>query len=306
MGCVNPTFYNNKKFDPIKWYIERIDKRLGEIVIIQKGKYDSFICKKIDKKRKVFIEKQRVQFHKAFLRLPEFLLGIRGYKDTLDVVQCESKEVKKKEDHIWVKIDCFDKDLNDDINLRSLKQRSFSCEEIWNLIYFSIFVFSLLEEADIEIKPIRRSNFLISNKKFKYYCENLFYGNQKEKEQSNNNTEDNQFRQAPSFEDKRLELLLMLLFTINLLHNIKEIKEYEEMSRNTLFTYLFTTAENHVDVKLYSFLYDVLYQNQLQVKSFIELREYLIEIYETFEIRFFDKSYVKAFQIRETDINPLI
>lgn len=37
----------------------------------------------------------------------------------------------------------------DDINVKSLKNRAYDPLEIWNLIYFSIFLFSICEENKI-------------------------------------------------------------------------------------------------------------------------------------------------------------
>ncbi len=71
-------------------------------------------------------------------------------------------------------IDIFDKDLDDDINVKALKNRIYKDVEIWNLIYFSIFVFSIFEEHSIPIDPILRKNFLIHKKKFKYFHHFLY------------------------------------------------------------------------------------------------------------------------------------
>ena len=51
-------------------------------------------------------------------------------------------------------IDIFEKDLEDDINVKSLKNRFYDNFEIWNFIYFSIFIFAIHEENNLYINDI--------------------------------------------------------------------------------------------------------------------------------------------------------
>ncbi len=63
-----------------------------------------------------------------------------------------------------MKIDIFDKDLEDDLNVKALKNRLYDTFEIWNLIYFTVFVFAIMEDYRIKIGSISKKNYLIHNK----------------------------------------------------------------------------------------------------------------------------------------------
>ena len=75
-----------------------------------------------------------------------------------------------------MKIEYFEKDLDDDVNVESLKNRIYEHDEIWNLIYFSIYIFAELEKSKISISKIERKNYLISHKKLKYFIASIFKG----------------------------------------------------------------------------------------------------------------------------------
>jgi len=51
-------------------------------------------------------------------------------------------------------MDVFEKDLWEDIYLKALKGRHYHDIEIWNLIYFCIFVLAIIEENDFIIPRI--------------------------------------------------------------------------------------------------------------------------------------------------------
>ncbi len=52
----------------------------------------------------------------------------------------------KLDSFAYILLDLFDKDIDDDINVKALKNRIYDSSEIWNMIYFSIFVFAIYEE----------------------------------------------------------------------------------------------------------------------------------------------------------------
>ena len=61
-------------------------------------------------------------------------------------------------------IENFDKDLNEEINFRKLRNLRYTKKDIWNLIFFASFVFSVLEENNIVIYPIKRHHFLVRDR----------------------------------------------------------------------------------------------------------------------------------------------
>ena len=295
MGCVNHSLYHNKKFEHVNWYIERIDKRFGDIVVVHSEKSGAFIAKKTTREAISSINAKKKTFEQAFSKIPEFLLHIIAYEESLNIIDCETKRVSKSADTIWAKIEVFDKDLNDDVNLRSLKNRRYIGEEIWNLIYFSVFVFAMLEDAGLEITTIKRSNFVIANKKLKYYCEELFrfndtFSEEESMSQINNSTFKQQFLQ------RKTEFVLMLLTTVNLMHNINDMMESRFNSREDLCKYLLELSSEKIEDQIYIFIKERLMNNIGCYDSFRELRTYLIDIYDDFDIKFFDRSYVNAFK----------
>ena len=298
MGCVNQSLYQNKKFEHVNWYIERVDKRFGDIVVMHTEKLGAFICKRIPRDAISAFNTKKDLFEKAFKFIPEFLLQIKGYEESLDIINCESKRVNKDTECVWIKIEIFDKDLNDDINLRALKNRRYINEEIWNLIYFSVFVYAMHEEASLEIAAIKRSNFVIANKKLKYYCDELFrvdevIGGTYSIAKINNNSFKYQFLA------KKTEFVLMLLTTINLLHNLNELTDAKSDNREDLCKYLLSTAIDKVEEQTYIFIKERLMNNIGCYDSFCELRAYLIDIYDEFEIKFFDRSYVNTYKAKD-------
>lgn len=298
MGCVNQSLYQNKKFEHVSWYIERIDKRFGDIVVMHTEKSGAFICKKIPRDAISGLNTKKEIFEKTFKLIPEFLLQVKGYEDNLDIIDCESRRVGKNNDSVWVKIEIFDKDLNDDINLRALKNRRYINEEIWNLIYFSVFVFAMHEESAIEITIIRRSNFVIANKKLKYYCEELFkFDGDSDEDHSLNKIDNSSLKHQ--FMQKKVEFVLMLLTSINLLHNLNELSEAKSGNRQELCKYLLNAAVDKIEEQTYIFIKERLMNNIGCYDSFCELRTHLIDIYDDFEIKFFDRSYVNAFKIKD-------
>ena len=295
MGCVNQSLYQNKKFEHVNWYIERIDKRFGDIVVVHSEKSGAFICKKTRREAISSLNSKKKTYEQAFRLIPEFLLHIKGYDDSLEIIDCESKRAGKDDEAIWVKIEVFDKDLNDDINLRALKNRKYISEEIWNLIYFSVFVFAMLEDAGLEITSIKRSNFVIANKKLKYYCEDMFkFDNGLGECNSILKINNSSFKQQ--FSLKKAEFVLMLLTTVNLLHNLSEINEKRFGSKDDLCKHLLELSIDKIEDNIYIFIKERLMNNIGCYDSFGELRAYLIEIYEDFDIKFFDRSYVNAYK----------
>lgn len=295
MGCVNQSLYHNKKFEHVKWYIERIDKRFGDIVVMHSEKSGAFICKKIPREAISSLNAKKEIFEQAFIQIPEFLLQHKGYEENLDIIDCESKRVGKNNEYVWLKIEVFDKDLNDDINLRALKNRRYLNEEIWNLIYFSVFVCAMLEDAGIEITTIKRSNFVVANKKLKYYCEELFKITDGLAEEENiSHINNSSFKRQ--FLQKKTEFVLMLLTTVNLFHNLSELSDAKLANREELCKYLLESAVDKIEEQVFIFIQERLINNIGCYDSFYELRNYLIDIYDDFEIKFFDRSYVNAFK----------
>ena len=289
MGCVNTFIYKSKDFNHINWYSERIDRRLEEITIIKNSiKSENYILKEIEVTKKEIILEKKKQFSEAFKKNPNLILQIEDIVEKCDIVNCETNKKKNKKKKLFLKIQHFDKDLYDDLNIKSLKDTNYNNFEIWNLIYFSIFVFSILEEHKIKIEKIKRINFLIKKKKLIYFCENLF-SNKKEQNIIDEKMRDRQFK------DRLEEFSLFILTTIVVLNNNKEIIELKKKSKKEIFEILLKKSKNKIFDNLYKFIKDILIDNANEFKSFVELRIYLIKIYETFDYHFFDKKYIKDY-----------
>lgn len=71
-------------------------------------------------------------------------------------------------------IEHFDKDLEDDISVKALKNRIYDDIEIWNIIYFTVFLFACFEDNGLPICELERSNYLIFKRKLKYFYKELF------------------------------------------------------------------------------------------------------------------------------------
>ena len=81
---------------------------------------------------------------KVFEIFPEFILQISNFQGHMvKVASSHEQKLKLNEhDHIYMKIEYFEKDLNDDVNVKALKNRYYEDDEIWNIIYFAVFVFA--------------------------------------------------------------------------------------------------------------------------------------------------------------------
>ena len=118
------------------------------------------------------LRSNKLLFEKVFKQFPQFILRIHSF--TKKVGRIPYTKNCKKEKNTFMKLTFFEKDLQDDIILRGMLKKEFQEEEIWQFVYFSVILFSILEENYIDIKPIKLQNFLISDKKLMFYCENLF------------------------------------------------------------------------------------------------------------------------------------
>jgi len=80
MGCSNAFHYKRNEFDNICYYIEKVDKRLGDIYQIKTSLYQSdYIAKEIDLKLISSISERNNRFKKAFQNFPNFVLQIRDF-----------------------------------------------------------------------------------------------------------------------------------------------------------------------------------------------------------------------------------
>ena len=288
MGCIVTFKYKSKNFEEIEWYSEKIDKRLKNVYIIKSSNSSNFIAKEISQKYKNLLINQKKNYSKAFLKTPEFFLKILGFEESIKIIDCSEKRTKKNEKQNFVKIEIFEKSLFDDINVRALKNRIYNTFEIWNLIYFSIFVFSILEENNLQIGKIDIFNFLIKKKKFLYFCPNLFFLTKE--------VDYNQNFIFLQFKQKIQEFIFIIFSIINNIYNFKERQDLKNLNSQQLIDFFLRESQLKTDYKLFRFLKEILVGNIFKFKSFVELRSYCIEIFKAFEVKFFDKKYIEMFR----------
>ena len=291
MGCIVSFKYKSKNFEDIEWYSEKIDHRLKNIYLIKSKNPDNenFIAKEISLKLKKTLTQKKNKYKKAFEKTPEFFLKIIGFEEKIKIIDCSEKRSKKHFKRNFVKIEIFEKSLADDINVRALKNRIYNNYEIWNLIYFSIYIFSILEENKLEIGKIEIFNFLINKKKFIYFCPNLFFYNK--------DCDYNENFIFEQFQKKKKELILVFFSVINNIYNIKEREDLKNLSYENLIDFLLRESDRKIhDQKLMGFLNDVFISNIYGFCCFKDVRKYCCEIFNGFKVRFFDGKYVKMFK----------
>lgn len=171
MGCMPSFHFKPKNFLDVISYCEKIDKRLGEILYVKMIDRKDSIMKRISKKEKQVFEERLVRCKEHFQSLSHFFYLINYFCDEGIEIQCSTNKGRVK--FAYMNLDPFDKDLDDDIQIKSLKNRKYDSVEIWNIIYFSTFVFACLEENKLAIE-IQRQNFLIVQQKLKYFYSDLF------------------------------------------------------------------------------------------------------------------------------------
>lgn len=172
MGCCHVMKNNHEAFKDIIWYSERWDKRLGFVFLIQNS-FMSQLGAILDPANTELFKTKCEIFRNIFVQTPDAILTILKVGETLRVVDSRlSPQLPKNT--VFLCIESFVKDLNDEVNLRRLKNFVWTSSDIWQVISTAILVCATLEANDLAVHPIRRQNFVFSQSRIKYYCDELF------------------------------------------------------------------------------------------------------------------------------------
>ena len=95
----------------------------------------------ISKIEKLSFESRTSQFQQIFGPCSNYVFLPIGISDSINILESQKTPQKSKCNNCyWLKMETFSKDLEDELNLKILKNKPFSEPEIWDLLFSLIFV----------------------------------------------------------------------------------------------------------------------------------------------------------------------
>lgn len=264
MGCCHVLKNNHEVFKDIIWYSERWDKRLGFVFLIQ-NTFMSQLGAIVEPDRIELFSRKFELFRKIFDNVSHLVVLILKVGETLRVVDSRLTPQLPK-NTLFLCIESFVKDLNDEVNVRRLKNVSWASSEIWQLISTAVLVFAVLEENDLAVHPVSRQNFVFTQSQLKYFCCELF-------EPIELLTLRKEETEAVSmqFEQRRKELALMVL---EVALKLPENSSFDPSGMESSLEALVRRVESSeaLEASLEVFVQKTLWRNASQLTSFRQLR----------------------------------
>ena len=256
-------------------YCEKIDVRLGHIYISQlKTINESFIYKKIKKEDEEFVKFQISKIKGSFNLIKDLLVHPIEITKRFNEVKSVSEQSSSTQ---YLKISFFQRDLIDELNLKTLRNKKVYSFECWEIIYCLVICLFFLEKNGLPFEHISISD-IVMKKSYCSYFYKPFFATLISKEP-----------RAYSFELVKQNIMFILYQVVT--NNFNELREFEP-GRFDQLSYKDKLVErlDNYDVNLKEFLLAL--PDPSLMNDFKSILCYLLRIYKKIEYEIIEEELI--------------